>query len=507
MEYAQRRASQRRAWQKWNIRFLLPLVIGLLGIWPVQPSRAQDFAAPAFAARWARTDRPIQTGAVVRTWLWGPSPFTPALYERYREAPGGVRLVQYFDKGRMELTYPNSDPTAPWYVTGGLLTRELISGRIQVGDSTFFDTGSGATVPIAGDPDTPFPTYADFAALVDHTQPKRTGLAATAALTPSGLTQYTDAAQDPNAQFVQYITYRGPSGQTVGYNIPRAFWTFMTQSGVAEQDGQLVTASPLFDWLFVLGYPIADPVWAQVRLRGEPTWVLIQPFERRVLTYTPTNPAGWQVEMGNVGQHYYRWRYQFTPPTTLAPGAAYYGLQPGSRWTYTTTAGTQEKWETLDPSVSFIAGSAFIPRKETAPQGTRVTYWAITNRGVFFTGYDRLDQNGTVTETTMFWPALRFLSVLDLSEGVQWTVTATALSTDAPPRPASLHVEVQENELVSTTYGLVPAWRLRVTMQGVLPENATSPQTLTIWFSPGIGIVQWTSDALAVQLVSFQPGD
>src|SRR5690606_18565814 len=30
---------------------------------------------------------------------------------------------------------------------------------------------------------------------------------------------------------------------------------------------------------------------------------------RRCLTYTPDNPPGWQVEAGNVGQHYYEWRY------------------------------------------------------------------------------------------------------------------------------------------------------------------------------------------------------
>jgi hypothetical protein len=35
----------------------------------------------------------------------------------------------------------------------------------------------------------------------------------------------------------------------------------------------------------------------------------VQLFERRVLTYTPTNPAAYQVEFGNIGQHYHRWRY------------------------------------------------------------------------------------------------------------------------------------------------------------------------------------------------------
>ena len=37
--------------------------------------------------------------------------------------------------------------------------------------------------------------------------------------------------------------------------------------------------------------------------------VLVQAFERRIVTYTPDNPPGWQVEMGNVGQHYHGWRY------------------------------------------------------------------------------------------------------------------------------------------------------------------------------------------------------
>ncbi len=37
--------------------------------------------------------------------------------------------------------------------------------------------------------------------------------------------------------------------------------------------------------------------------------VLFQVFERRVLTYNPANEPAFRVEMGNVGQHYYQWRY------------------------------------------------------------------------------------------------------------------------------------------------------------------------------------------------------
>jgi hypothetical protein len=64
------------------------------------------------------------------------------------------------------------------------------------------------------------------------------------------------------------------------------------------------------DWLYLFGHPITAPVWVQARVGGVEQWVLVQLLERRVLTYTPANAPAWQVEMGNVGQHYYRWRYQ-----------------------------------------------------------------------------------------------------------------------------------------------------------------------------------------------------
>jgi hypothetical protein len=54
---------------------------------------------------------------------------------------------------------------------------------------------------------------------------------------------------------------------------------------------------------------------------GKTKMVLLQLFERRVLSYTPSNDPGWQVEMGNVGLHYLAWRNQneltFTGPARL----------------------------------------------------------------------------------------------------------------------------------------------------------------------------------------------
>src|SRR3954467_14302243 len=91
------------------------------------------FARSAFESTWRRTDAPVASGSVRRTWFWGPGPNTGGLTEDYAQGTRGKRLVQYFDKSRMEINNPGGDPASPWYVTNGLLTVELISGRMQTG--------------------------------------------------------------------------------------------------------------------------------------------------------------------------------------------------------------------------------------------------------------------------------------------------------------------------------------------------------------------------------------
>src|SRR5438093_4092587 len=72
------------------------------------PVRAVSVAPPAFAgsafeATWRRTDAPVASGGVKRSWFWGPAPDTAGLMEEYKQGAGGKRLVQYFDKSRMEI--------------------------------------------------------------------------------------------------------------------------------------------------------------------------------------------------------------------------------------------------------------------------------------------------------------------------------------------------------------------------------------------------------------------
>src|SRR5690242_4849982 len=113
---------------------LLSLLALMLAV-PLSSVRAAEpFADPAFRALWERTDGPVAGSAVQRTFLWGPAPISGAVQEKYAQSPGGMRLVQYFDKSRMEITQPGNAPGSAFYVTNGLLVTELTTGRVQVGN-------------------------------------------------------------------------------------------------------------------------------------------------------------------------------------------------------------------------------------------------------------------------------------------------------------------------------------------------------------------------------------
>src|SRR5947209_285078 len=141
------------------------LVAGVM-VFTSIPASAVDFAHPAFKRVWDRTDSLVASGQVSRTWFWGPDP-RAAAQEQYVDAPSGTgtRLVQYFDKSRMEINDPNANPNTQWFVTNGLLTIELISGQMQIGNNAVVNRYS-ANIPVAGDSDdTNAPTYASFIAV------------------------------------------------------------------------------------------------------------------------------------------------------------------------------------------------------------------------------------------------------------------------------------------------------------------------------------------------------
>jgi hypothetical protein len=101
---------------------------------------------------------------------------------------------------------------------------------------------------------------------------------------------------------------------------------------------------------------------------------MIQMYERRALTYVPTNPDGWQVEMANIGQHYYDWRYRGagncgsgTPAATVEPTFAATGTPSTAVPTGTAAAtGTAVATGTVEPTGSPAP-------TETVMPGTTVT--------------------------------------------------------------------------------------------------------------------------------------
>jgi uncharacterized lipoprotein YddW (UPF0748 family) len=268
------------------------------------PLPAGAFADGAFEAVWQRTDKPVADGQAEHSWVWGPAAFTAGMTESYAESPGGVRLVQYFDKSRMEINNPSGDRSSGWFVTNGLLVWEMVTGRLMVGDAAF-EQRAPAAEAVAGDwaaanPDCP--TYGSFGGLVGWPAPARWGQAVSATLARDGTVGDTPVLAGYGGTTIAYYE------AATGHNIPQALWEYMNQGGVIYADGTYQYGT-LVDWLFAFGYPISEPYLVRCRVAGEEKDVLVQLFERRVLTYTPGNPAGWQVEMGNVGMHYYRWRY------------------------------------------------------------------------------------------------------------------------------------------------------------------------------------------------------
>jgi hypothetical protein len=242
-----------------------------------------QFASSAIASVWQAADGQVGKGAS-HSWIWGPGAFLTT-YEPAATASGN-HLVQYFDKGRLEVNDPNADPNSPWYVTSGLLVKEMVSGQLQTADG--LEQRTPATAPVAGEAG---PTYADFAALT------------------------TPRSEQANAPISEQITTAGKVQQLLrppDESVTTSYFDASAHHNIASPFWQLAQSNaPLFapNWLYVLGHPITEPYWIDPIINGQRSYVLVQLFERRALTYNPANAVPFQVEFANVGRAYYQWRY------------------------------------------------------------------------------------------------------------------------------------------------------------------------------------------------------
>jgi len=297
----------------------------------------------AFRLLWARTDDPQVRGS--RPYIWGPSSLIPLIDEPLTGAPGsyGVKdqhTVLYWDKGRMELNDP-SGPHDPWYVTSGRLVWEMVTGIQQIGMKPLaFAPRVPATVPFGDPSDAVGPLFSSF-----------TGRLADPSLAAGQpVTQSIDRAGQVGTIDSGGVTCAVTIAET-RHCIAAPFWTFLNQTGpilLQEPYGNekattgTIINGPLFDPFYIVtGLPISEAYWTTMTIKGKPTRVLLQLFERRTLTYTPDNSADAQVEMGNVGQQYYHWRYDARRPgespggldlTTLAGLTLIWEASPGYRY-------------------------------------------------------------------------------------------------------------------------------------------------------------------------------
>lgn len=291
----------------------VPTTIVKEGIYRAAGQGRFPYADSAFHDLWESADSAVAAGAP-RPWAWGPGPNTRGLLETYREDPTGLgqRLVQYFDKSRMELNDPSANPDDPFYVSNGLLTVELVSGLVQLGDNTFAPFRP-ACIPIIGDQgDKLAPTYAAMGRLAntrlgDHPSPDRTGARVSEVVDRVGNVSFDPSrGNDDGIVLVHFEA-------STRHNIPRIFWDFLNapNTSATTASGPVgISQTAALPWYFAAGLPVSEPYWAQASISGRQKEVLVQLFERRALTYVPQNPPEWRVEMANIGQHYFDWRYR-----------------------------------------------------------------------------------------------------------------------------------------------------------------------------------------------------
>ena len=193
------------------------------------------------------------------------------------------------------------------FVMASPLAYEMITGQLANGEQR-----EPSPFSIAGDADDVYgPTYATFSGL-RYAPALESGALITTTISRDGEVAAADQLAAHGVTAAHRITLPG-----LDHQIASPFWEFIQSSGTVYEAARYVD-EPLFEdrWAMI-GLPLTEAYWSKVKLGGRQVDVLIQIFERRVLTYTPSEPEGWRVQMANVGRHYVDWRYGGTLPDDL----------------------------------------------------------------------------------------------------------------------------------------------------------------------------------------------
>lgn len=180
--------------------------------------------------------------------------------------------AQYFEKGRIEdHRHEVTDPT--WAFMYGRLTDELMERAP--------DVIVNAT--------SPFITYEMLKGATDYRRDPPPGFTGGTMVGVDGFLVY---GKHWDGVFIPYDAQLRPAPGSI---VPMFFWTYMNRTDLFPEG-----------WLHSTGLPMALALMVETTKNGEYRSIIMQPFERTVLTYDPQNPPGWEVERGNIGSDAWR---------------------------------------------------------------------------------------------------------------------------------------------------------------------------------------------------------
>jgi hypothetical protein len=186
--------------------------------------------------------------------------------------------AQYFEKGRIE-DHRRDVSNPRWQYMYGRLTAELIERNAP---------GSVSATTI---------TYADLRRSTDP-----------ASRTPAPQNFAGGVLPVHDGMFVPYDPQLRPAP---GYVVAPYFWAYMNRTNLFPGG-----------WLHDIGLPMSATFTAVTSKQGERRTIFMQAFERTVLTYDMRNPAGWQVERGNIGADALRTLPEPAGPIEIPAGGA-----------------------------------------------------------------------------------------------------------------------------------------------------------------------------------------
>jgi hypothetical protein len=184
--------------------------------------------------------------------------------------------AQYYEKGRIE-DHSARERNPDWAFMYGRLTAELIA--------------AGNTAPVGGD--TSQYSYRDLTTLADWSNLKQTPYPG------------VDGVVANNRAQGIFVPYNAALKSGPGHFVLPQFWSYINRRELFPGG-----------WLHDIGLPMTEPVNGWVTKFGVKREIVIQAFERAVLTFDAQNPRGWEVERANVGSDFLRAPAPATPTPT-----------------------------------------------------------------------------------------------------------------------------------------------------------------------------------------------